>query len=1038
MSLRRPNRKTLALAALGLAIAYLLFCWLAVPRILQTQAEKFIVEKTGHQLAMDRPEFDPFSLSLRLAGLRLTQAAGEPLLAFRELILDLSATSIFRGTLVFDAIRIEGLEVSVVLMPQGRLNWSALLDALKSKDEKPESALPRLDIQHLTLAGASLEFADQRVAPAFATRVDPMDLELSEISTLPNDKGLYKLSARTSFGAQFAWQGELGLEPLAMTGNISIDHIDLARLGAYLKTGLPLAPPTGIASLAADYRLGFAAGKLDLQLEHMMAKLSDLRVQSSAGPNLAIKSIEAKEGRYDLTKNSFSLASLNAAGSRVDLRRVKDSGGGTLELGHLDVEGIGIDLATHEAKLGRIGLKDGRVRATRDAQGHLDLAEAFAPSSTAAPVKPEAKQKPAAGAAWRYRLETLELDRFGASLRDESVAPAADLALENITLVLQGISSDRKTAIPLRAAFKFRDGGDFAAEGKITPGGPTAELRVKLSDLSLKPAQAYLSKVAKLTLASAQLSAEGRASYGAPGASYRGSFALRDLRLNEAGTETSFLAWKSLGSRAFEVTPAKLDIGELSLDGLDTQFIVNKDKSLSVQRILAMDSASPDATPAAQPAPLAQPFLVNIERLRLSRSEMDFADYSLALPFGTRIHRLRGVVTGLSSRPDSPGQVELEGEVDDYGLARAVGQIDFFKPTQFMDLKVVFRNIEMTRLTPYSATFAGRKIASGKLSLDLEYKIKQRQLQGENKVVMDQLTLGEQVDSPEAKNLPLDLAIAILQDADGRIDLGLPVSGSLDDPQFSYGGIIWKAITNVITRIATAPFRALGALFGGGEKFESIAFEAGDSRLTPPEREKLVKLAGALLKRPGLSLAVHGVYAQVDRAALQDRQLRRAIAEKTGQVVEGDKDPGPISTRQPKIQTALENLYADRFGSGELAAVKEGFRQANPGQLVESTTGKVMSRLAGLLNEKPGLDEREVAQLKGADFHTVLYERLRSQQPVTEERLLTLANTRGEATAAALKAAGAPNERVSVLAAEKVTTEGRDVPVKLVLNSAAK
>jgi hypothetical protein len=437
--------------------------------------------------------------------------------------------------------------------------------------------------------------------------------------------------------------------------------------------------------------------------------------------------------------------------------------------------------------------------------------------------------------------------------------------------------------------------------------------------------------------------------------------------------------------------------------------------------------------PVAAKAKAAPDFVATVDRLRFSNGEMDFADYSLALPFGTRIHDLKGNITGLSSRPDAPGQVELDGQVDDYGLARAAGQISLFDPTDYMDLRVVFRNVEMTRLTPYSATFAGRKIASGKLSLDLAYKIDKRQLHGENQVVMDQLVLGERVESPEAKNLPLDLAIAILQDSDGRIDLGLPVSGSLDDPQFSYGQIVWKAIVNVLTKIVTAPFRALGALFGGGEKFENIAFEAGDAQLTGPEREKLVQLASALGKRPTLALTIHGVYAEADRVALQDLQLRRAILERMGQHVDKQGDPGPLSTRQAKVQQALEALYGERVGAADLAALKDGFRLANPGQLQESTTGKMMSRLTGLFREKKTLSENEVTQLKGADFHALLYQRLRGREAVGDERLLALAKARGESTSAALVAAGVAAERLTLLAPEKVEGDAQNIPLKLVL-----
>ena len=205
---------------------------------------------------------------------------------------------------------------------------------------------------------------------------------------------------------------------------------------------------------------------------------------------------------------------------------------------------------------------------------------------------------------------------------------------------------------------------------------------------------------------------------------------------------------------------------------------------------------------------------MSIERLRIVGADAEFADLSLTPQFGTRMHDLGGVVTGLSTDPATTAQVELDGKVDEFGSARVRGSIQPFRATDFTDLKLTFRNLEMTRLTPYSGKFAGRKIDSGKLSVDLEYKIKDRQLAGENKFVVNKLKLGERVDSPDAMKLPLDLAIALLEDSNGIIDLDLPVSGSLDDPQFSYGRIIWKAIVNVLTKLVTAPFRALGKLLG--------------------------------------------------------------------------------------------------------------------------------------------------------------------------------------------------------------------------------
>src|SRR6266581_5570810 len=978
MRARLPSRKSLLVGAAGLVAAYLLFGWLALPVILQSQAEKFIAGKAGHRLSLDKPEFNPFTLSLRLRNLRLQEPDGQPLLGFGELQVEFSAASLVRRALVFNAIRLDGLEATVVERSDGRLNWSALIDALKDKDEQPAAAPPRLEIDRFVLAGGRLDFADQTVTPSFATRV----------------------------------------EPLAVTGALVVEDIDLSRLAPYVGGSLPVAPSAGLASFAADYRLGHGGGRVDLVLEHIAAKLSGLRLQARAegGPALSVAAIEARNGRFEFARSSLVVDALVLSGGVLELPRGSAPPAKPLQLGSLAVEQLRVDLAGREASVGRVAAKDGRLETRRSADGRLELMDVVNAFAAAGPDRGRsaaAADRPAA-AGWRYRVDKIDLENFRAAFRDETVAPPAELALDDVSISVAGLSDDLNQPLAVRASLRAASGGRFEAAGEVVPAGPSADLRLKLADLALGPAQPYLASLARLKLVGGRLSTQGRATYGAKGVGYRGDFALRDLRLDEAGTNHVFLAWKSLDSRELDLSAARLNIAQLGLDGLDTQLIIDKDKSVNLAKILRSPAATPPTaarTPATAKTDAASPFRVNIDRLRITRGEMDFADNSLALPFGTRIHDLKGSINGLSSRPGAPAQVEVDGQVDDYGLARAVGQIDLFNPSDFTDLKVLFRNVEMTRLTPYSATFAGRKIASGKLSLDLEYKIDKHQLHGDNKIIMDQLTLGERVEAPEAKNLPLDLAIAILQDSDGRIDLGLPVAGSLDDPQFSYGQIVWKAILNVMTKIVTAPFRALRALFGGGEKFENIAFEAGEAQLTPPEREKLVRLAGALHKRPGLSLAVHGVYAEADRVALQDLQLRRKVAERMGQRVDAQGDPGPLSTRQPKVQSVLESLYAEAFGGAELAALKDGFRRANPGELAEGPAGKMMSRLSGLFRDKRTLSDEDVAQL---------------------------AKARGESTAAALQAAGAPADRLALLAAEKVDSSGRDVPLKLVLGAAGK
>src|SRR5262249_30499971 len=214
---------------------------------------------------------------------------------------------------------------------------------------------------------------------------------------------------------------------------------------------------------------------------------------------------------------------------------------------------------------------------------------------------------------------------------------------------------------------------------------------------------------------------------------------------------------------------------------------------------------------------------------------------------------------------------------------------------------VSFRNVEMPPLSPYSATFAGRRIASGRLALDVRYKIDNGALAGDNRIVLEKFTLGERVEAPGALNLPLDLAIALLTDSDGKIDVAVPVKGNVDDPEFSYGHLVWQAIRTLITRIVTAPFRALAALFGGGdsEKLDSIVFDPGRATLLPPEREKLKRVADGLGKRPQLRLVAEGQHGADDRVALQRPDVEIAVAPKLGRPPAAGPPPPPGHLPQP-------------------------------------------------------------------------------------------------------------------------------------------
>ena len=638
---------------------------------------------------------------------------------------------------------------------------------------------------------------------------------------------------------------------------------------------------------------------------------------------------------------------------------------------------------------------------------------------------------------WAVSLKKLALENANIHIEDRSMTSPVVMDVEKIKLEVLDSSLDLKRQLPVKASFQVKQGGQFSTQGKLTPSPFTANLDLKLNSLVLKPFAPYINQFALLELnqGAADLTGKLQVKQGKELAlNFAGGFAVNSLNIVEQDNHAPFLSWERLSSHSLQVSlaPNQVQMAELQISKPAGKFIINPDKTMNVTRILRnqaavapLEAPTAIAKPAEHPAipantgildaakasfvgdstapkekPIAPPpseavaedsFPMSIETVRIENAAVEFADLSLTPQFGADIHSLSGVINGVSTNPSATAQVELDGRVNEYGSAKVRGSLQPFKATNFTDIKLSFTNLDMNRLTPYSGKFAGRRIDSGKLSADLEYKIKQRQLAGENKFIINKLKLGEKVDSSDAANLPLDLAIAILEDSDGVIDLDLPISGSLDDPKFSYGSIVWKAIKNVLGKIVTSPFRALGKLFGGGgEKLEAITFDAGLSKLNPPEFEKLKMVSDALAKRQGLALGVvPGFDEALDTAAVQEFTLRRRVAEEMGLELAEGQIAGPIDLTNPKVQKAVDSLY-------------------------DTLTKKSLIKKMAAKLEKPKEGHFEEAVSK-----------LTASIKVTDADLQALAKSRAKAIQDALIASGVAAERLHVDAPEKSKSDAK-------------
>ena len=369
-----------------------------------------------------------------------------------------------------------------------------------------------------------------------------------------------------------------------------------------------------------------------------------------------------------------------------------------------------------------------------------------------------------------------------------------------------------------------------------------------------------------------------------------GGLDVDDLRTVDDDLKQDFIKWQRLhiaGIR-YASSPASLRIEHITVIAPYARVIIGADHTVNVSEALhprrsrTAAAAKTTQTAAASGKPPASSHAASmamaIGLVRVANGTADYADFSMQPNFATGIQDLHGTVKGLSSDPGSRATVDLRGKVDRYAPVEISGVVNLLAATTYTDIKMSFRGLELTRMTPYAVRFAGYKIASGTLDADLHYKVDHGKLNADHQFVIDQLQLGDQVASPHATKLPLRLAIALLKDRNGVIRIGLPVTGSLNDPQFSLGPLIGVALVHLLEKAVTAPFAMLSRMFGGGADVNRIEFPPGSATLLPAAQARVAAVAKALAQRPQLQLQVPAVFSpDVDRPALAQRQLRHEL-----------------------------------------------------------------------------------------------------------------------------------------------------------------
>ncbi|WP_028322470.1 DUF748 domain-containing protein [Desulfatiglans anilini] len=1141
--LMRVLRNRWLIAGVAAVVVYTLVGFFLVPFLSRYYLERFASEKLNRELTIQKVRFNPYTYRFEINGLELKDVDGSSMLAFDGFLVDFELSSVFKRAWTFAEIRLDRLMLDGVIGQDGRLNLAKLADsfsrdkaAAESEPEPEPGGLPRAILEKVSLVEATVHFADQRGKEPADIQITPLNIELTDIKTLPEHKGPYTIMARTPGGASLSWEGEVSLHPVSSSGSLSLDDLSLAKLWRFLREHVALEEPKGALHLHTHYRFDLSGGSPVIHLDALGLQVNDidLRRRGDSESLLSLAKIEVADGSLDLERHAVHLGRFSVADGRVraamdedgnvdwarlvpadrkdgdgeglhenppsepstpwkiDLDRFElsglaielsdesrampldagarslrfgfgasiEAGGGVLqavlqdaalelaglrcsfqgedgpelELGEIKVGGGHFDLAERAVTIEEVVLQDGASGVILEKEGGVNWARAAASRKAAVEeTDPShaADKGDTAAPSWSLMVKSLKLLGFDVDVQDKTLPAPARLGLSGIDLRLEDVSNDDAVPIRFELGADVATGGRLAARGELFAASGSVTSDLEVAELALTLFQPYVERVLRARVSSGMAGVKGSLKYGVKGAdaklAFKGGAEVSNFLLEDPAAKERLFAWEGLRVSGIDLTlePGRLAVKEVSLLNPTGKFVIHEDKSTNLSALRARaEGASEAGAPAPQGPGGGEGFQFQVDRVRLQGATLAFADLSLKPQFSALMHELDGVVTGISSARESEADIELAGRVDEYGTVKIGGTIMPSSPKTSTHVTLDFKNVSMSNLTPYSATFAGYRIQSGKLSLDLEYAIEDSQLMGENQVVIDQLTLGGRVEDSEAPSLPLELAIALLKDSRGRIDLGLPVRGNLDDPEFKYGSLIWKALVNVITKAATAPFRILGNLIGAKEEdLDKVLFAAGSSTVPPPELEKLVHLAEALAKRPQLALEIQGAYdPAVDGRAIKEAMLRREMAAESGIVLKPGEEPGPVVFHEREVQGALERRFLLHHTKEELRRLEEAFEEG-------------LKRAA---EEGKPSEKRASREVSWAPFYKTLYEKILDAMELGPQALTTLAEIRASAVKAAIVAdGGAEASRVSILDVVSVESpDGKTVPAKLAVTVA--
>ena len=575
----------------------------------------------------------------------------------------------------------------------------------------------------------------------------------------------------------------------------------------------------------------------------------------------------------------------------------KDTGQTAAEAANFVVTGASVDAMARQAEADNVTITDGRFLLRRNKDTSVNAIELSKPAE-AAPNTPggillllRAMTNVVAMLLNSTNLSNgtigaLKLTNCALRLEDLVNSQPVRLDLDHIVVNAKNISNRARTNLTADVSLRWDTNGVVRADIRAALSPASAEVTLALDKLNLRPLAPYLEPHLDIFVLGSQLGLAGKIRLRTikdelPEVRFQGEARLDGFSTAEGLATEGLLRWNSLRLSGIEASlnPPVVSVSKASLEDVFARLIIETNRTLNLMSALRWGGTNtPSALTSTNLTAAVRP-KVSLASVVVSNANVHFIDRSLQPNVNIALEGISGIVSGLSSDDPQRADIHLQGNLDKTAQAEITGKINPWNSKQPLDLTVTLKEIDLLPGDPYSRKYLGYRLKKGNLGAQLTYQVTERKLHSENHLTFDQLILGQKVESADATKLPVRLAIALLKDRDGRIALDLPVNGSLDDPQFNLGKVVYRAIETVLTRIVTSPFSALGALFGGkGEELGFQEFQPGSTNLLPAALAKLDVLANGLYERPELQLEIEGSADPLtDLEALRRAELNKQL-----------------------------------------------------------------------------------------------------------------------------------------------------------------